>query len=130
MGAEEVGTSDAGVWETGSVLLDIGDVLYFGGAGGFFIWVGDAGYVPVNRKELGQIPLQGVPHTGGAATAEGTGWDVGVPPAGRGYGGGSPVGGGDLCRPPLEHIRTVYFYRAHYGPVPGGGATNRYKGIS
>ena len=56
-------------------------------------------YIPVNWEDTGRLPQQGVPQTDGSETVEGTVWDVGVAPNGRGDGGGVPAGGGNLSRP-------------------------------
>ena len=106
--AEEVGASDAGVGEVGSVYLYVGDVLCCGGAGGSYICIGDVGYVPMYWEDTGWIPPQGGPHTDGSSTKEGEVWDVAVPSSSRVNGGGGTGGGGDLRRLSPEHSFTVY----------------------
>ena len=53
---------------------------------------------------------------------------MGLPPAGGYDGGGGISRGGDLRIPSSKNSRTVYFDKAHYGPVSGGGADARVKG--
>ena len=131
-----MGTADMDIGERGSKCLDAGNVLGFGGTGGYFIWVGDVGYVPTHWEDLGRLPPQGGPQTDGAATTDGNGWYMGVPFADGGDGGGDgggddrPEGGGDLRHLLPEHSKKVNFDQAHYGPVSGDGAMNRDKGVS
>ena len=99
--ATEVGAADAGVGERGSGFPDAGDVLHGICEGSPVVWVGDVGYVPVHWVDLGRIPTQGGPHNYGEATAEGTGWDVGETPVVGGNVGSGPIGGRELCCPPL-----------------------------
>ena len=54
---------------------------------------------------------------------------MGVPPTGGVNGKDGPSGFGYLCSPPPEHSHTVHFNQAHYGPVSGGRATPRDKGV-
>ena len=126
MAAEEVGLDDAGAWERGSICPDVGCILGCGGTGGYFIWVGDVGYVlsPVNWEKLWRLPTHGVLQTDGAETVEGNGWDVGVSPTGRGDGGGRPARGWYLRLSPPEHSRTLHSYHVHYVPVSSSGATS------
>ena len=56
-------------------------------------------------------------------------WDVGLTPTGRGYGRGGHTVGGDIRCPPPEHSFTIYFDKAHYGPVSGGGVYPGGKGV-
>ena len=120
---------DAGIGEKGTRCPDVRDVICCSGAGGTFLWVIDVGYVTVHWEDIGRIPLQGGPHTDGAEITEGTGWDVGVPPSGRGDCGGGPTRDGYLCCLTTEHSRTVHHDQAHYGPVYGGVEMPGYKGI-
>ena len=60
-GSEEVGEVVVGAGEGGSGCSDVGNVLCCGGSGGYSVWVGDAGYVPANWEDIGQIPPKSVP---------------------------------------------------------------------
>ena len=100
MGVEEVGADDVVVGKRGRRYSHIGGVLRCGGTFSSVIWAIDVGYVPVCWEDLGGLPPQGGPQTSEAATTEGTGWDVGVPPAGGGDGGGGNAVCGDLRIPP------------------------------
>ena len=60
-------------------------------AGRPVVWVRDVRYFTVNWEDIGRIPPQGGPQTVRASTTEGTGWNVGVPPAGGGEGEGVPI---------------------------------------
>ena len=68
---------------------------------------------------VGRVPPKGDPHSDGAATAEGTGRRLSLPPAGGCDGGVGLAGGGDLRLLPPEHNHTVYCDQANYGPVSG-----------
>ena len=65
-------------------------------------------YVPTHWDERGLLPHQGVQQTDRTKTVEGDGWDMVVPPAGRGGGRGSTIGGGDLHLPTLEQNHIVH----------------------
>ena len=55
------------------------------------VWVRDVRYFTMHWEDLGRITPQGDLQTDGSSITEGTGWYVGVPPAGGGEGGGVPT---------------------------------------
>ena len=70
MGMAKVGVANAGAGYIGSLCLDVGDVLCCSGAG-FFVWVGDLGYLPAHWGDIGMILPQSVWHTDGEEIKEG-----------------------------------------------------------
>ena len=96
MGMTEVVAVDAGVGRIGSEFPHVRDVLCGRCAVSPVLWVVDVDYGTMHWDELVQLPPQGGLQTYGEATTEGTGWYVGVPPAGEGNIVGRPTGGGDL----------------------------------
>ena len=119
--ASEVGTADVRVGERGNVLPDVRDILCVSCTGSTFVWVRYVGQVPAHWDYLGSIPPQGGPQTDGAETTDGNGWEVGVPPYGRGDGGSRPTGGRVLRIPPPDQSHTVHRYHIHYEYLTGGG---------
>ena len=89
-----MGAADAVLGNRGSGCLVVDNVLRGSFAGSPVVWFGDVGYVPIHWEDLGRIPPQGGLRTDGAATVEGTGWDVALPPTYRGNGRSGPIGGG------------------------------------
>ena len=66
------------------------------------------GHDAAHEDGFGRIPQQDVPQADREATAEGTGWRMGLPPSGECNGRGGLKVGGHLRLPPLENSRTVY----------------------
>ena len=120
-----MGAFVTGVRKGGGICLDVGNVLCHGGSGGTFLQVGDMGYDSPYWEDYGRIVPLGGPQTDITESEEEDGWDVGLPPTGRGKGGGRHNGGGDIHRPPTEHSCTTYRNKAHYGTVYGGDADTR-----
>ena len=56
-------------------------------------------------------------------------WWKGLSPDKGRNGRGGFAGGGNLRLPPPEHSCKFHFYQSHYGPVSGGGAKDRVKGV-
>ena len=54
---------------------------------------------------------------------------MGLPRTGRGDGGGGHTVCGYIYFPPPEHICTIYYDKAHYGTVSGGGLDPGIKGV-
>ena len=125
----EVGESDKGVGERGSVWPDFGNILCGSCSVSLAIWVGDVGYVPMYWEEFGRILPQGGPQTERRETVEGTRWEVGVSTTSRGDARGGITVGGYIHLPPQEHSCTVHRDQAHYGLVSGDGETPRDKGF-
>ena len=78
---------------------------------------------------FGRIPSQGGPQADGTTTLERARRWIFVSSAGVIDGGDGITGGGDIHIPPYEHSSTVHCNQAHYGPVSGGGAASRVKGV-
>ena len=78
---------------------------------------------------VGQIQPQGGPQADREATSEREGRSVGIPPVGGRDGGSGTEGGEYLSLSYPEHGCTVHYNQAHYGPVSGGAADTRAKGI-
>ena len=114
---EEVGAADQSVDQGGCILPDLGPDLLGGGSVRHSLRVGDVGHDTVYWEGFGNITPQGGPKADEKATFERTGWSKGLPPSGEGNGGDRTAGGGDLCIPPPEHSRKVYYNQACYGLV-------------
>ena len=124
-----MGTVVADVRKGGGVLLDVGNGLCHIGSGGTYLHVGDVGYIPTHWEDAGRLPPSGGPYTDGTASKEEALWDMVLPPTGEGNGGGVHIVGGDIRNLPLEHSRTIYCDKSHYGPVSGDGADPWGKGV-
>ena len=77
-----MGASESDIEQGGSVCPDIGTYLPGGSAIGHAIRVKDMVTAATHEEGVWQIPPQGGPQAGGAATVEGTGWRLGLPPSG------------------------------------------------
>ena len=118
-----------GAGKAGRICPDVGDVLCHGGSGGTSLQVVDVGYIPIHWEDAGHIPLSGGQQTDGSAYKEEAGWDVVLTPTSKGNGGGEHKGGEDIRLPTPEQCRTIYFNKAHYGPVSGSGMYPGCKGV-
>ena len=109
-----MGTADTGAGERVGGCPDARDDICYGGTGGYFILVRDAGCVPDHWEDLVWLPTQGGMQTGRAETAEGNEWDVGVTLSVRGDGGGRPAVSEYLRLLQTKHSHTVYCDQDHY----------------
>ena len=54
---------------------------------------------------------------------------MGLPPIDRGNDIGGPTVVGYLCYLPPEHVHTIHYYQANYGPVSGGSEMPGDEGV-
>ena len=103
-----MGAAGSDIDQGGIGCLDIGTDLLGGSAIGHGVKFRDMGTDAAHEEGAGQIPPQIGPQDNGAATAEGAGQRLGLPPAGGCDGRGGFAGSGDLHIPPPEHSCAVY----------------------
>ena len=70
----EVGATEKGVRERGSICLDLRKVICVGCPGRITLWVGDVDDITTHLEEFWQIPPKDGPQTYRIETSEGTRW--------------------------------------------------------
>ena len=99
---------DSHIKQGGSGCPDIVTDLLGSGAIGPSIQVRDMGPDAAHEYDVGRIPPQGGLQADGAATTEGAGLRLDLPPTGGCDVGGVFAGGGDLRLLPPEHSSAIY----------------------
>ena len=103
-----MGPADSDIEQGGSGFQDIGTYLFGGGAIGHAVRVRYMVPDATHEEGFGRIPTPGGPQADGAATVEGAGRRMDLPPSGGYDGGGGFAGGGNLLLPSPEHSSAIY----------------------